>query len=130
MAACSGGVPCTSAAHACLQRGYLPLRESIHPEFVGDVRQSDRMSDSPATSVLADAPSVTAAHSEDTPTGAGAHAPNDRPKRTPLGAESLLCSTCHGVIIEVNAGSYTVLRGQLILSNGYCPGNCPSPERP
>ncbi|MGW0484016.1 hypothetical protein [Nonomuraea sp. NPDC003214] len=61
------------------------------------------MSDSPATSVVPDAPSsVTRA---------------DAP------AQALVCSTCQGVIVGVEAGAFTVQRGQLILSNGYCQGD-------
>ncbi|TYB71040.1 hypothetical protein FXF51_00950 [Nonomuraea sp. PA05] len=48
---------------------------------------------------------------------------DDRARSAPQGAGSLTCPTCQGVVVGVDAGAYTVLRGQLILSNGYCKGD-------
>jgi hypothetical protein len=91
------------------------------------------MSDSPARSVVSDAPgtpTVSGAPAEGMPAEAGLRAQADRVKSSPLGAESLICPTCQGVIVGVDAGAYTILRGQLIVSNGYCQGNGCGAARP
>ncbi|GAA4952416.1 hypothetical protein [Nonomuraea thailandensis] len=86
---------------------------------VGTMRHSDPMSDSPALSIVSDVPG------SPTPSIAPAGAnltQENRIKSLPPGAESLLCPTCRGVIVGVEAGAFTVLRGQLIVSHGYCQG--------
>ncbi|MEU7856020.1 hypothetical protein [Nonomuraea sp. NPDC049141] len=39
----------------------------------------------------------------------------------------IVCPTCQGVIVSSQA-SYTPARGRLIVTNGYCQGQCSSPE--
>ena len=40
----------------------------------------------------------------------------------------IVCPTCQGVIVSSEADSYTPARGRLIVTNGYCQGQCSSPE--
>ncbi|MEV0381268.1 hypothetical protein [Nonomuraea sp. NPDC050643] len=37
--------------------------------------------------------------------------------------QSLVCPTCRGVPVSMQAASYTPARGRLIVTNGYCPGH-------
>ncbi|SDK78246.1 hypothetical protein SAMN05421874_11182 [Nonomuraea maritima] len=41
-----------------------------------------------------------------------------------MGNESVLCPVCRGVLPASGKGSYTAVRGRLIVSNGYCAGGC------
>ncbi|MEV4573755.1 hypothetical protein AB0K16_10865 [Nonomuraea jabiensis] len=38
--------------------------------------------------------------------------------------QPLTCSTCQGVIVTAQDGAYTPARGRLIVTNGYCRGQC------
>ncbi|GAA4976691.1 hypothetical protein HD597_000551 [Nonomuraea thailandensis] len=38
--------------------------------------------------------------------------------------QPLTCSSCHGVITGVPAAAHTSARGRLIVTNGYCRGDC------
>ncbi|MER6007905.1 hypothetical protein ABT120_55855 [Nonomuraea angiospora] len=44
--------------------------------------------------------------------------------------QPLICSTCQGVIVGAHDSAYTPARGRLIVTNGYCRGQCSdtSPE--
>lgn len=39
-----------------------------------------------------------------------------------------LCPTCQGVVTPSPPDSYSVARGRLIVSNGFCQGRCAEPE--
>lgn len=41
-----------------------------------------------------------------------------------MGNESVLCPVCQGVVPASGRDAYTPLRGRLILTNGYCGGDC------
>jgi len=41
-----------------------------------------------------------------------------------VGNESVLCQVCQGVLPASGREAYTPLRGRLILTNGYCGGDC------
>ncbi|QYC41941.1 hypothetical protein Nocox_21685 [Nonomuraea coxensis DSM 45129] len=41
-----------------------------------------------------------------------------------MGTESVLCPVCQGVLPASGKEAYTTLRGRLILTNGYCGGDC------
>ncbi|MEV4070189.1 hypothetical protein ACGFJC_26985 [Nonomuraea fuscirosea] len=43
----------------------------------------------------------------------------------PEGAEQpLTCPRCHGVIVGAQTSAYTTARARLIVTNGYCQGDC------
>ncbi|MFG6195546.1 hypothetical protein [Nonomuraea sp. JJY05] len=42
--------------------------------------------------------------------------------------QPLICATCHGVIVAVPDSAYTPARGRLIVTNGYCRGQCSEVE--
>lgn len=38
--------------------------------------------------------------------------------------QSLICPSCQGVVVAAQSASYTPARGRLIVTNGYCRGDC------
>ncbi|MEV0148831.1 MULTISPECIES: hypothetical protein [unclassified Nonomuraea] len=47
--------------------------------------------------------------------------------------QSLICPSCQGVVVAAQSAAYTPARGRLIVTNGYCRGDCSdvkqTPER-
>ncbi len=41
--------------------------------------------------------------------------------------QPLTCPTCHGVTAGASTAAYTPSRGRLIITNGYCRGDCSDP---
>ncbi|MEV0199234.1 hypothetical protein [Nonomuraea sp. NPDC050691] len=44
--------------------------------------------------------------------------------------QPLNCPRCQGVTVAVDATAYTPARGRLIVTHGYCRGDCTDPAEP
>ncbi|MGN9847317.1 hypothetical protein ACTMTI_55530 [Nonomuraea sp. H19] len=82
------------------------------------------MTESPVSNVVTDTPSVDAVRDGGASTGAGDRSHEDAARALVTADQPLVCPSCQGVIVGVQAAAYTPARGRLIVTNGYCQGDC------